>query len=66
MVNGQKIRKLREEAGMTLVELAAAAGVSTPQLSYIESSLKDPSVKVLENIANRLSVTVDELLNRSR
>ena len=62
MVDGEKIRRLRSEADMTLVEFADAIGLSIAQMSYIETCLKLPSVPVLERIAIRLGVTMDELM----
>ena len=61
MVDGAKIRRLREEAGLRMHEIAEAVGVSEMQVSYYERCLKNPSVNTLKRIADKLGVKVDEL-----
>lgn len=62
MINGSKIKELREYAGLTQAELGFAAGVSHAQISIIEAGKKDTHVNILVRIADRLGVTVNDLL----
>jgi len=62
MVNGKKIRTLREDANMTLADLSSLIGCSIPQLGFIEQELKRPNIEVLKRIADKFGVTVDDLL----
>lgn len=61
---GENIYKIRREKGLTLSELADRAGVSKSYLSNIERNLKqNPSIQVIEKIANVLEVDMKRLLN---
>ena len=57
------VRVWREHRGVTATELAAAAEISTPQLSAIENGESSVSVAALQRMANVLQVTVDDLLS---
>ena len=57
-----RIRELREEAGLTLNELAPKAGVSTGQLSNLETGKRELTMPVQERIAAALGVMVADLL----
>ncbi|TFE01695.1 helix-turn-helix domain-containing protein [Jeotgalibacillus salarius] len=60
---GPNIYKYRVEKGYTLSELAEKAGVSKSYLSNIERNLKqNPSIQLLEKVANVLEVDLKELL----
>lgn len=60
-----KLKELRQARDMTLEELATAAGVSKTYLSQLErDDRKKPSADVLMRIADALSVTLAELLER--
>ncbi|WP_404405983.1 helix-turn-helix domain-containing protein [Jeotgalibacillus malaysiensis] len=64
MMIGENIYKIRREKGLTLSELADRAGVSKSYLSNIERNLKqNPSIQVIEKIANVLEVDMKRLLN---
>jgi transcriptional regulator with XRE-family HTH domain len=59
---GELIRAQRQQAELTLRELAARTNVSNPYLSQIERGLHEPSVRVLKAIANALNVSAESLL----
>jgi transcriptional regulator with XRE-family HTH domain len=59
-----RIRYWRLKRGMKLRELAKRTGISYPMLSAYEIGTNDPSLPRLVTIADALSVTVDELLQR--
>jgi transcriptional regulator with XRE-family HTH domain len=52
---GAYIREQREQAKISLRQLAEAAGVSNPYLSQIERGLRRPSADILQQIARGLA-----------
>jgi transcriptional regulator with XRE-family HTH domain len=61
---GETLRAERTERGLTLKKVAEGAHVSVSYLAEIERGEKDPSSRVLENIARSLDMEVSELLIR--
>lgn len=61
-VLGELIRKQRQQAELTLRDLAERANVSNPYLSQIERGLHEPSVRVLKAIAGALNLSAESLL----
>jgi len=60
---GNRIKKLREQKGYSLTELAELANVSKSYLSNIERSLnKNPSIHFLMKMAKPLDVSIEYLL----
>jgi transcriptional regulator with XRE-family HTH domain len=59
---GEVIRAQRQQAELTLRELAARTNVSNPYLSQIERGLHEPSVRVLKAIAGALNLSAETLL----
>jgi len=62
MVDGNKIKELREAAGMSSEDLAKRVYISQSMIIYIELGAKQPSVKLLKSIADLFGVTVDSLI----
>ena len=60
---GETIRTKRTVKGMTLGALASASGVSTSMLSEIERGAKNPTIRVLCQIADALDCTVSSLID---
>lgn len=63
---GARIRRFRDDAGLTLSALAAKAGVSKGYLHRLESDTADvrPSGRTLYALAEALGVTMSDLLGR--
>ena len=59
---GQRIQKIRKQAGITQQELADSLGVSFQYMSAIENGKGELSLELLVAVANRLGVTTDDLL----
>lgn len=60
---GAMLKTLREQKGLTQVELAERAGIVQGYLAMIESGeRKNPSLDVLKRIAKALGVPLTELL----
>ena len=58
---GEYIREQREQAKISLRQLASAAGVSNPYLSQIERGLRRPSAEILQQIATGLRISAEAL-----
>jgi transcriptional regulator with XRE-family HTH domain len=58
---GEYIRQQREQAKISLRQLAAAAGVSNPYLSQVERGLRRPSAEILQQIAKGLRISAEAL-----
>jgi transcriptional regulator with XRE-family HTH domain len=59
---GTRVRYYRQQAGMSGVKLAAAAAVSQPFLSQLESGQSSVAIATLYRIAHALSVHPADLL----
>lgn len=55
------LRRAREEAGMTMRQLADAAGVSANTISLIEASRSAPRADVLKALAEALGTSMDAI-----
>lgn len=58
---GGYIRDQRDQAQMSLRQLAQAAGVSNPYLSQVERGLRRPSAEILGRIAQGLRISAETL-----
>jgi transcriptional regulator with XRE-family HTH domain len=58
---GDYIRQQREQAKISLRQLAEQAGVSNPYLSQIERGLRKPSAEILQQIARGLRISAEAL-----
>lgn len=61
-VRGELIRRLRQERGLTLRELAGRLNLSHTYLSRIERGEQDPSLDTLASIADALGVSLRDLI----
>ncbi len=62
---GEFIREQREQAQVSLRQLARLAGVSNPYLSQIERGLRKPSADILQQIAKGLRISAEQLYIRA-
>ena len=61
---GQKIKKKRQDLGLTQDELARKAMIPYTTLVKIEADIvTDPRTKTLQKIAKALNILIDDLLN---
>jgi transcriptional regulator with XRE-family HTH domain len=58
---GDYIRQQREQAKISLRQLADQAGVSNPYLSQVERGLRKPSAEILQQIAKGLRISAEAL-----
>jgi transcriptional regulator with XRE-family HTH domain len=62
---GRYIRDQRRQAELSLRKLASQAGVSNPYLSQIERGLRQPSARILKDIAKALRISAETLYVRA-
>jgi len=62
---GEFIREQREQAQVSMRQLARLAGVSNPYLSQIERGLRKPSADILQQIAKGLRISAEQLYLRA-
>lgn len=58
---GQRLKRLRDDAGLSQEQLAAAAEVPVGSLRNYEQGRRVPSVLIAARLARALSVTLDTL-----
>lgn len=62
---GQRLRKMREERGLSQEELASAAGVRQGNISRLErGKVASPGIDLLSKVAAGLGVSVEELTGK--
>jgi transcriptional regulator with XRE-family HTH domain len=61
---GRFIREQRQQAHLSLRQMAGMASISNAYLSQIERGLHAPSVRVLRALAGVLEVPVEDLVSR--
>ncbi|MCF6521855.1 helix-turn-helix domain-containing protein [Streptomyces sp. JJ36] len=59
---GPRLRRVRNERGVTLATLSGATGISTSTLSRLESGQRRPSLELLLPIARAHGIALDELV----
>lgn len=61
---GERIKYLRLRKGYSISRLAKEAGVSKTYLSNLDRGIQNnPSLQFLEKVAERLGITVDQLIS---
>jgi len=61
---GERIKYLRLRKGYSISRLAKEAGVSKTYLSNLDRGIQNnPSLHFLEKVAERLGITVDQLIS---
>ena len=63
MTFGEKLKKLRNESGLTQDELAERLYVTRTAISKWETNKGYPNIESLKAIASFFSITVDDLLS---
>jgi len=54
---GEYIKEQREQARISIRQLAQQAGVSNPYLSQVERGQRNPSAEILQQIAKGLRIS---------
>lgn len=61
---GYRISELRKQAGMSQFQLAKVLDIAASTLGMYETGKREPSIKVMQRIADYFGVTTDYLLGR--
>ncbi|MCL5244330.1 helix-turn-helix domain-containing protein [Cellulophaga sp. 20_2_10] len=61
---GDKLKKLRAERNLNLIELDKIYGVSYVQIGRYENNKAKPSAKTIFKLANALNIGIEELTNK--
>ena len=59
---GEKIKSLRKERGLNLIQVADAIGVNKSAISFWENGINEPKASYIKALANLFDVTTDYLL----
>lgn len=60
-----RLKRRREELGLTQTEVGARAGIAAASVSHFETGQRLPSLESLMKLADALSLSVDTLLGRA-
>jgi transcriptional regulator with XRE-family HTH domain len=63
---GLNLQRLRREKGLSQEELADFAGIHQTYLSGVERGKRNPTVSVLQRIAEALGTDIEDLVQRRR
>ncbi|MDM0036715.1 XRE family transcriptional regulator [Variovorax sp. J22P271] len=66
VIVGTQVKRLRQVAGVTCVDLSKRSGVSRSMLSRIENGMVSPSVETLHRLADALDVPMSRLFAEHR
>lgn len=61
----ERLKKYREEKGLTQAQLSELAGITTRQIQNYEGGKARPRLDAAEKIAKALNITTDELLGKA-
>lgn len=62
---GERIHELRISSGLSQEKLALRANITTTYLGLLERNLKNPTVKVIEQICNQLNISLSDFFSSS-
>ena len=60
---GSRVKRLRLESGLSQEQLALKSDITTVYLGQIERNEKNPTVKLVERIANALGLSLSEFFD---
>ena len=63
---GERIHELRINSGLSQEKLALRANITTTYLGLLERNLKNPTVKVVEQICNQLNISLSDFFSSAR
>ncbi|MFJ8224979.1 helix-turn-helix transcriptional regulator [Streptomyces griseus] len=61
---GRRLRELREDRGLTQIQLAERAGMDHKTVHRIEYAISDPSLSMLLGLADAIGVPLAELVRQ--
>jgi len=61
---GRQVHLFRKQLGLTIADLAEAAGISLGMMSKIENGMTSPSLTTLQQLSNALGIPISDFFNR--
>ena len=61
---GRQVHLFRKQLGLTIADLAEAAGLSLGMLSKIENGMTSPSLTTLQQLSTALGIPISDFFNR--
>lgn len=62
---GERLHELRVNSGLSQEKLALRANITTTYLGLLERNLKNPTVKVIEQICSQLDISLSDFFSSS-
>ena len=62
---GERIRELRTQQGLSQEQLALRTEITTTYLGLVERNLKNPTIKVIEQLCNALNISLENFFSHS-
>lgn len=62
---GERIHELRVNSGLSQEKLALRANITTTYLGQLERNVKNPTVKVIEQLCNQLNISLSDFFSTS-
>jgi transcriptional regulator with XRE-family HTH domain len=62
---GERIHELRTQQGLSQEQLALRAEITPTYLGLVERNLKNPTIKIIEQICNSLNIGLADFFNTS-
>ncbi|MCD8203594.1 MAG: helix-turn-helix domain-containing protein [Coprobacillus sp.] len=62
MIVGRRVRYLRKQKGMSILDLSVEAGINRNYISDLERGRRNPTIVVLQKISIALNVSLSFLL----
>lgn len=62
---GQRIKRLRQQRGMTQEEFGDSIGLAASTVACYETGVRNPKIETIQKFANGLDVPVEKLLSRT-
>ena len=63
-MNGELLRRVRKQRGLTIAEAAESVGISRQSLSNYERGGREPSLKILITMSDLYQISLDELAGK--
>ena len=63
---GERIHELRVNSGLSQEKLALRANITTTYLGLLERNVKNPTVKVIEQLCNQLNISLSDFFATSK
>ena len=63
-MNGELLRRVRKQRGLTIEEAAESVGISRQSLSNYERGVREPSLKILITMSDLYQISLDELAGK--